>query len=98
VWAAGLAANAVVLAAVGAPVTLDLAARVLVAGYLVGLAPAPPARLGVFEAGVAGALLSGGVAPVTAVAAAAALHACQLANLGLLFGASVVGRRWLLSP
>jgi uncharacterized membrane protein YbhN (UPF0104 family) len=97
VWAAGLLANAVVLAATGAPVTLDLAARVLVAGYLVSLVPAPPARLGVFEAGVAGALLSAGVPAGTAVAAAVALHVCQLANIGLLMGGAVAGRRWLLS-
>jgi uncharacterized membrane protein YbhN (UPF0104 family) len=97
VWAAGLLANGVVLAATGAPVTLDLAARVLVAGYLVSLVPAPPARLGVFEAGVAAALLSAGVPAEGAVIAAVALHVCQLANLGLLMGASLVGQRWFVS-
>jgi Glycosyl transferase family 2 len=51
VWAAGLVANAVVLAAVGITPRPELAGRVLVAGYLVGLLPAPPARVGVFETG-----------------------------------------------
>jgi uncharacterized membrane protein YbhN (UPF0104 family) len=98
VWAAGLLANAVVLAATGAPITLDLAARMLVAGYLVALVPGgPPARLGVFEAGVAGALLSAGVPAGTALAAAVALHVCQLTNLGLLMGGALAGRRWLPS-
>jgi uncharacterized membrane protein YbhN (UPF0104 family) len=96
VWVAGLAANSIVLVAVGAPVTLDLAARVLVAGYLVNLLPAPPARLGVFEVGVAAALLSADVPLGMAIAAAGALHACQLINLGLLMGGTVARRRWLL--
>jgi uncharacterized membrane protein YbhN (UPF0104 family) len=97
VWIAGLMANGVILAAAGAPVTLDLAVRMLVAGYLVALVPAPPARLGVFEAAVAGALLSAGVPPSTAVTVAICLHVCQLANLGLLMGVALAGRRWLLS-
>src|SRR2546428_577132 len=53
VWACGIAANWAVLAAVGIQPTLDLAARVIVLGYLIGLLPAPPARIGVYEAGVA---------------------------------------------
>jgi uncharacterized membrane protein YbhN (UPF0104 family) len=97
VWTAGLLANGVILAAAGVPVTLDLAVRMLVAGYLVALVPAPPARLGVFEAAVAGALLSAGISPGTAVAAAIGLHVCQLANLGLLMGGALAGRRWLAS-
>ncbi len=94
VWGAGLLANVVVLTAVGVPPTFDLAARVLVAGYLVGLVPAPPARLGVFETGVSLALTSAGVDLSTAVTAAVTLHLCQLAELGLLFGASLLVRKW----
>ncbi len=94
VWVAGLLANVVVLAAVGIPPSVDLAARVLVAGYLVGFLPAPPARLGVFEAGVAVALASAGVEMSNAVGAAVTLHVCQLVELGLLFGGSLLVRRW----
>ncbi|HEX2033391.1 MAG TPA: lysylphosphatidylglycerol synthase domain-containing protein [Chloroflexota bacterium] len=94
VWAAGLAANGVVLAAVGIPPTLDLMARVLVAGYIVGLVPAPPARLGVFETGVTVALSSAGVPLAEAITAAVALHVCQLAELGILMAAGLLVRRW----
>jgi uncharacterized membrane protein YbhN (UPF0104 family) len=94
VWLGGLAANALVLAAVGVEPSLDLAARVLVAGYLVGLAPSPPARLGVFEAGIVAALVPSGVPAAQALAAAVALHVCQMVELALLMAASLVGRRW----
>jgi uncharacterized membrane protein YbhN (UPF0104 family) len=94
VWGAGLAANGVVLAATGIQPTLDLMARVLVAGYIVGLVPAPPARLGVFETGVTVALTSAGVALPQAIAAAVTLHVCQFAELGLLLFAGVAARRW----
>lgn len=93
VWVAGLAANGIVLAAAGIPPTLDLMGRVLVAGYIVGLFPAPPARLGVFEAGVTVALTSAGVPLPQAITAAVALHACQLAELGILMAGSVLVRR-----
>jgi uncharacterized membrane protein YbhN (UPF0104 family) len=84
VWACGLGANWLVLAAVGVAPSLDLAARVLVAGYLVGFLPAPPGRLGVFEAGVAGALISGGVGFPEAASASITLHLCLLAELAVL--------------
>jgi uncharacterized membrane protein YbhN (UPF0104 family) len=90
VWTGGLAANATVLAAIGVVPTLDLAARVLVAGYLVGLLPAPPARVGVFEAGVVAALMSGGVPLPGALAASVTLHACQLIELAGLFALTLV--------
>jgi uncharacterized membrane protein YbhN (UPF0104 family) len=94
VWSAGLAANLVVLVALGLTPTLDLAARMLIAGYLVGFLPAPPARIGVFEAGVAVALTSGGAALPEAIAAGVMLHVCQLAELGLLMIFGLVERRW----
>jgi uncharacterized membrane protein YbhN (UPF0104 family) len=97
VWLGGLAANALVLAAVGMEPTVDLAARVLVAGYLVGLAPSPPARLGVFEAGIVAALVASGVPAAASLAAAVTLHACQLVELGVLMAASLGGRRWCRS-
>jgi uncharacterized membrane protein YbhN (UPF0104 family) len=89
VWLAGMAANWLVLLAVGTPPTVDLAARVIVVGYLAGLLPAPPGRLGVYEAGVAAALASGGVPLGEAVAAGVALHVCQLAELGILLALSL---------
>jgi uncharacterized membrane protein YbhN (UPF0104 family) len=95
VFGAGLVANGALLAAAGLAPSLDLAARMLVAGYLVGLAPAPPARLGVFEAGIAVSLTSAGVPLAEAILVGIALHACQLAELGLLLAASFVGvPRW----
>jgi len=84
VWLSGLAANWCVLAAAGASPTLDLTARMLVAGYLVGLVPAPPARLGVFEAAVAAALLSASVPFASALSVAVLLHALQIVELLVL--------------
>jgi uncharacterized membrane protein YbhN (UPF0104 family) len=94
VWGAGLLANGFVLSAVGIQPTLDLMGRVLVAGYIVGLVPAPPARLGVFETGITVALTSAGVALPQALAAAVTLHVCQLAELGILLVAGLAWRRW----
>jgi uncharacterized membrane protein YbhN (UPF0104 family) len=94
VWGAGLAANGVVLAAVGIPPSIHLMGRVLVAGYIVGFVPAPPARLGVFETGITVALTSAGVPLQQAIAAAVTLHACQLAELGLLMAVGTLARRW----
>jgi uncharacterized membrane protein YbhN (UPF0104 family) len=93
VWFAGLAANGVVLAASGIPPTPDLMGRMLVAGYIVGLVPAPPARLGVFETGITVALTSAGVALPQAIAVAVALHICQLAELGLLIAVGLIVKR-----
>jgi uncharacterized membrane protein YbhN (UPF0104 family) len=97
VWAAGLAANGVVLLAVGVSPTFDLMGRMLVAGYVVGLVPAPPIRLGVYETGITVALTSGGVPLQQAVTAAVALHVCQLAELGLLVAVGVLSSRWRVS-
>jgi uncharacterized membrane protein YbhN (UPF0104 family) len=99
VWICGLAANWTVLVAVGVLPTFDLAARVIVVGYLVGLVPAPPGRLGVSEAGIAAALTSGGVGLGEAVVAAVVLRACQLTELGLLTvaGLTMVRRSKLAS-
>jgi uncharacterized membrane protein YbhN (UPF0104 family) len=94
VWFAGMLANSAVLLAVGVQPTFDLAARMLVAGYTVGVLPAPPARVGVFEAGVALALSSAGIAPVTALAAGVTLHVLQLVELALLILVSTVVPRW----
>jgi uncharacterized membrane protein YbhN (UPF0104 family) len=96
VWGAGLLANGALLAAAGVSPNLELAARMLVAGYLVGLAPAPPARVGVFEAGIAVALTSAGVPLAQAILVGVALHVCQLAELGLLLAASFLVPRWSL--
>jgi uncharacterized membrane protein YbhN (UPF0104 family) len=93
-WGAGMAANGAVLAACGVGPSLELAARMLVAGYLVGFAPAPPARLGVFEAGIAVGLTSAGVPLGQAIVVGVALHVCQLAELGLLLAVSFVVPRW----
>ena len=90
VWVCGLAANALVLGAAGAPATLDLAARVIVAGYLVNLVPSPPIQLGTFEAAITVALTSAGVPLEAALLASVTLHVCQLVKLGLLSGASLL--------
>ena len=90
VWLSGMAANWLILLAVGSPPSADLAARVIVVGYLTGFLPAPPGRVGVYEAGVVAALTSGGVPLGEAATAAIALHICQLAELGLLLALSLV--------
>jgi uncharacterized membrane protein YbhN (UPF0104 family) len=98
VWMAGLAANALVLAAVGVEPTPELAARMLVAGYLAGLLPAPPGRVGVFETGVAAALVSAGVRLGAAVTAGVVLHVGLLVELGLLLAGTLVARKWRPGP
>src|SRR5437016_2726384 len=60
-WVGGLAANAAILAAVGITPDMNLAARMIVAGYVTNVLPSPPAGLGVFEAGIAVALTSAGI-------------------------------------
>jgi uncharacterized membrane protein YbhN (UPF0104 family) len=89
VWVAGIAANGVLLTAVGLPADLHLAARIIVAGYLVGLFPSPPAQLGTFEAAITVALTSAGVPLQQALAAAVSLHVCQFVKLGLLLAVSL---------
>lgn len=93
VWGFGILANILAFAAVGVAPSVDLASRVIVVGYVIGLLPAPPGRLGVFEAGVVAALTSGGVALATAVTAGVVLHACQLMELLLLLILSLLMRR-----
>jgi glycosyltransferase 2 family protein len=90
-WVIGGVANLAVLAAVGAPPTIDFAARVLVSGYVAGLLPAPPGRLGVFEGAVAAALAAGGMDLSLAITVAVVLHALQLLEVGLLV---VAATRW----
>lgn len=90
VWTSGLVANALVLAAAGSPSTLDLAARVIVAGYLVNLLPSPPVQLGTFEAAVTVALTTAGIPVETALLASVTLHGLQLVKLALLFGGSLL--------
>src|SRR5205823_5889926 len=76
---AGSAVNWILVAA-----AVLLAALVLAAGYVIGFMPAPPGRLGVFEAGVAAALISGGVALPEAAAASILLHLCLIVELAIL--------------
>lgn len=84
VWLFGLAANWAAIEAVGATATLDMAARVIVVGYLAGMLPAPPGRIGVYEAGVVAALTSAGMPLADAAAVGITLHVCQLVELGML--------------
>ncbi|HEV7664790.1 MAG TPA: lysylphosphatidylglycerol synthase domain-containing protein [Chloroflexota bacterium] len=90
-WVVGGLANMAVLAAVGAPLTVDSAGRILASGYVAGLLPAPPGRLGVFEGAVAAALVAGGMDLSVAIAVAVVLHALQLLEVGLLVLAAT---RW----
>jgi uncharacterized membrane protein YbhN (UPF0104 family) len=90
-WIVGGIVNMVVLAAVGAPLSIDAAARILASGYVAGLLPAPPGRLGVFEGTVAAALVAGGMELSVAITVAVVLHALQLLEVGLLVLAAT---RW----
>lgn len=90
-WVIGGVANLAVLGAVGAPTTIDSAGRILASGYVAGLLPAPPGRLGVFEGAVAAALVAGGMDLTLAIAVAIVLHVLQLAEVGLLVLAAA---RW----
>ncbi len=85
VWTCGTMTNLAVLAAAGIAPTIDLAARMLVGVYLAGLAPAPPARVVVFEGVVAGALMTAQVEPTAAAFAGLLLHGALLVELGALF-------------
>jgi uncharacterized membrane protein YbhN (UPF0104 family) len=89
VWGAGMLANGIILAAVGLPADVSLAARVIVAGYLIGILPSPPAQIGTFEAAVTVALTSAGVPVQQALAASISLHVGQLVKLGLLLALSM---------
>ncbi|TAK22410.1 MAG: flippase-like domain-containing protein [Chloroflexota bacterium] len=96
VWLAGASANALVLAASGIAPSVGLSAAMLVGAYVSGILPAPPGRLGVFEAGIVAPLVAGGVDPGDALRASLTLHACLLVELGFLYCASLVARRaWL---
>jgi len=85
VWTCGTMANLAILAAAGIAPTFDLAVRMLVGVYLAGLAPAPPARVVVFEGVVAGTLMTAGVDPGAAALAGLLLHGALLVELGALF-------------
>jgi uncharacterized membrane protein YbhN (UPF0104 family) len=63
----------------------------LASGYVAGLLPAPPGRLGVFEGAVAAALVTGGMNLTLAIAVAVVLHALQLLEIGVLV---LVATRW----
>jgi uncharacterized membrane protein YbhN (UPF0104 family) len=89
VWGAGLLANGVILVAVGLPPDVSLAARIIVAGYLISILPSPPAQIGTFEAAVTVALTSAGVPVQEALAASVSLHIGQLLKLGVLLPISV---------
>lgn len=90
VWLVGLAANGVILASVGVMPSLDLMARIIVAGYLVSLLPSLPAQIGTFEAAVTAALVSADVPLNSAIAASVSLHVCQMIKLLVLFAVSTV--------
>ncbi|HEV2123776.1 MAG TPA: lysylphosphatidylglycerol synthase transmembrane domain-containing protein [Chloroflexota bacterium] len=90
VWLVGLAANGVILASVGVMPSLDLMARIIVAGYLVSLLPSLPVQIGTFEAAVTAALVSAGVPLNQAITASVSLHVCQLIKLLVLFGVSTL--------
>ncbi len=93
-WMLGAAANVLVLEALNVAPTADLVVRILGAGYVGGLLPAPPGRVGVFEGAVAGALVSGGMAADAALAAALLLHGLQLIKVALL---AIMATRWPIS-
>ena len=90
-WIVGGLANVAVLASLSAPLSIDLAGRILASGYVAGLLPAPPGRLGVFEGAVAAALVTGGMDLSLAITVAIVLHALQLLEIGLLV---VAATRW----
>jgi len=90
-WVVGGMANLAVLSAVGAPASIDAAGRILASGYVAGLLPAPPGRLGVYEGAVAAALVAGGMDLSLAIAIAVIMHALQLVEVGLLVLAAT---RW----
>jgi uncharacterized membrane protein YbhN (UPF0104 family) len=90
-WTLGGLANLTALSAVGAPASADAAVRILASGYVAGLLPAPPGRLGVYEGAVAAALVGGGMDLTLAIAVAVVLHALQLLEVGLLV---LVATRW----
>ena len=90
---AGMLSNCIAMSAGGVPPTFDLAARMLVTGYAAGLLPAPPARLGVYEASIVAALGSAGISLSQSLEVAVLLHACQFAELGLLLLISMLWSR-----
>ncbi len=79
--ALGLLVNLSVLNALGMAADPAAATMMLLSSYAVGLVPAGPGQMGVFELGVSGALIAAGMAASPAVAAAVALHLVLLATL-----------------
>lgn len=79
----GLAVNLAVLEALGQPVGLAPGTAMLVSAYAVGLVPALPGQIGVFELAVSAALMGVGFPAPSAVTASLALHLVLLALLAL---------------
>lgn len=79
----GLLVNLLVLRGLALPSGLTAGATMLLAGYAVGVLPAGPGQLGLFELAVASPLVAAGFSPGQAVAAALALHLVLLATLAL---------------
>lgn len=92
-FAAGFAANVLVLSAyrIAPGSLLWLAGLLLLTLYIGGLAPGPPARLGVYHAIVFATLTSQQIAPAPALAIALSMHAITVL-LPLVFG---LGAMWL---
>lgn len=79
----GLLVNLTVLEALGLWGGLIPGLIILVSGYAVGLVPAGPGQLGVYELAVAAPLMAAGFPPASSIAAAVALHLVLLTALGL---------------
>ena len=81
--ALGLAANLLVLAALGFTPDPVAATGMLLAGYATALIPAPPGQLGVYELAVSSPLIALGHPPSAALAAALTLHVIVLVNVAV---------------
>ena len=86
VWLAGMLANVCILAAVGIVPDATLASRMIVAAYLVGLVPSPPAQVGTIETAITAALATAGVPLTPALAASVTFHIGHFVKLALLSG------------
>jgi uncharacterized membrane protein YbhN (UPF0104 family) len=79
----GVLVNLAVLQALGLGPDLTLGLVILLSGYALGLAPAGPGQLGVFELGITAPLVALGVPSGPALAVAVALHLVLLSAFGL---------------
>lgn len=93
-WTLGAVANQFVFSALGLPLPATAALMVLVAGYVVGTLPAPPGRLGVFEATVLVSLTPFAIDREVALAYAVLLHAVVLLPASILAAAMMVAGVW----